>query len=655
MKESPWTSRLVWLAGILITSLTLRDYLAQWVNTGSFLGSYSPRLAVVLGLVLLSGLGAAIALLVSLAPLTFGMRARLEEMAQALGQMGVLPPLLGLGLGLLLPALFVWEPWNQLLFTSFNARLWAAWGISLAQVLVWWRWRGARAPWNVFSASLLVCGLLMLLFNFRNDLSASPFSLAWSEGSRFYNASLWAAPQVYGQTLPLPELHPTRYLLQSLAFWVPGATIAFHRAWQVFLWIFCNGLAAWALTRRLRGPGLRGKLNAALFGGWVFLFFFMGPVYYHLILCAVPVLWGFDRAHFKRSLALGLVASVWAGLSRINWFPVPGILAATLYLLEEPLQGRPLWRYLLRPAGWVGLGLGAALLANAAYVRFSGNPPEVFGSALSSPLLWYRLLPNATYGPGVLLAGLLLLPAFAAVAWGLLPGLRCWHWLRWLGLAAVLVVFTGGGLVVSIKVGGGSNLHNMDSLLVFLAVIAGYVVYRRFTPDQTGAPQPAPLPRWLRLVNLALPVIVAASLLNLAPRPTPKLPEAQALQWLQGMIDRYAQDGRPVLFISERQLLSFDQLSVKAFEPSYEKVFLMEMAMSGNPAYLEQYFNDIKQRKFSLIISEPMNMRIQQEEQFSEENNFWVRRIEEPTVGRYQLAGKLDDYPIAVYIPIPVK
>lgn len=655
MKNPLWIGRLVLAAGAVIAALTLQDYLAQWVNTGGFLGSYSPKLAVILGLVLGSGLLALAGLVLSFIPPAAAAGARLAAWASRLNRLGSLLPLLGGLLWLLLPALFLLDPWNLLLFSSVNARLWAVWLISLAQVPVWLAWRRSWQPGAVFNLSLLVCGLILLLFNFRSDLSNSPFSLAWSEGSRFYNASLWAAPQVYGQVLPLPELHPTRYLLQSLAFYLPGAGIAFHRAWQVFLWIFCNGLAAWVLTRRLRQPGRAGRLGAALFGAWVFLFFFMGPVYYHLILCAVLVLWGFDRAHFWRSLAVVLAASLWAGLSRINWYPVPGILAVTLYLLEEPLNARPLWRYLARPAVWAGLGVGAALLANAAYVRLSGNPPEVFGSALNSPLLWYRLLPNATYGPGVLLASLLLLPGFAAVAWGLLPNLRRWHWLRLLALAAVLGVFTGGGLLVSIKVGGGSNLHNLDSLLVFLAVIAGAIFFQRFTPDQPGAGALVGIPRWLVLVNVALPVIVAAGLLNLAPRPTPKIPEAQALQWLQAMIDRYAQDGRPVLLISERQLLSFDQLAVKSFEPAYEKVFLMEMAMSGNPAYLEKYVNDIKQRKFSLIITEPMNFRIQTEAQFSEENNFWVRRIEEPTAGRYELAGQLDGYPIAVYIPIPVK
>ena len=48
----------------------------------------------------------------------------------------------------------------------------------------------------------------------------------------------------------------------------------------------------------------------------------------------ILVLWGFDATHFWRNLVLVLVASLWAGISRVNWLPVPGMLAAALYLLE---------------------------------------------------------------------------------------------------------------------------------------------------------------------------------------------------------------------------------------------------------------------------------------------------------------------------------
>lgn len=648
-------SSLVLAAGAAVSALALQAASQQWAGTGSFLGSYSPKLAVLMVLTAAGGLFSLAGLALSFTPGWQKLLAVLDRLAGKAARLGFLLPLLSGLLWLALPVLLWIAPWNTLLLGGLYPRLWAAWLFCLAQFCLWRAWRPALSPLTVWCGGLLAYGLVFLLLSYRGDFSASPFTLGWSEGSRYYNASTWFSPLVYGTRLPLPELHPTRYLMQGLAFLLPGASIAFHRAWQVFLWVACSGLAAWAVARRLRLPAgqPRRALPLTLFAGWAFLTFYQGPVYYHLILCAVPVLLGFDRGRFWRSLGIVLLASLWAGLSRINWYPVPGALAVVLYLLEEPRGSRPLWRYLLPPAVWAAAGLGAAFAANAAYIQFSGNPPEVFGSALNSALLWYRLKPNPTYGPGVFFGSLVLLPVFLAAAWGVLrAGLR-WAWLRLAGLAAVLAVFYAGGLVVSLKVGGGSNLHNLDNFIVFLVVITGYIFFERFTPDRPGAP--LRIPAWALLIVAAIPVFTAVAGLSLNPRAAPKMSETQALQWLQGMVDQYAADGRPVLLISERQLVTFGQLKVPAFEPAYEKVFLMEMAMSGNPSYLEKYVDDLRNHKFSLIISEPMNANIQDGRPFAEENNLWVKAIEEPTLARYTLVGKLDQegYPIAVYAPKP--
>ncbi len=648
-------SWLILAAGAVVSALATQTALQKWAGTGSLWDSYSPKLALILALIAASGLLALAGLGLSFTARWRGLLASLDRLAGKTARLGILLPLFSGLLWLALPVLLWIAPWNTLLLGGLYPRLWIVWLLSLVQLFLWRAWRPAWSLPAIFSGGLLAYGLVFLLLGYRGDFSTSPFTLSWSEGSRYYNASLWFSNLVYGIRLPLPELHPTRYLMQGLAFLVPGATIAFHRAWQVFLWVACNGLAAWALARRLRPAAgqPRRTLLLVLFAGWAFLSFYQGPVYYHLIVCAALVLLGFDRTRFWRSMVIVVLASLWAGISRINWYPVPGALAVVLYLLEEPQGGRALWRYLLPPAAWAAVGLGAAFAANAVYIQLSGNPPEVFGSALNSALLWYRLKPNPTYGPGVFIGSLVLLPVFLAAAWGILRAGRRWTWLRLAGLTGVLAVFYAGGLVVSLKVGGGSNLHNLDNFIVILVVIAGYIFFGRFAPDRPGAP--LRIPAWALLVVVAIPVFAAVSGLNLNPRAVPKMSETQALQWLQDLVDQYASDGRPVLLISERQLVTFGQLKVPSFEPAYEKVFLMEMAMSGNPYYLGKYEDDLRNRKFSLIISEPMNANIQDGRAFSEENNLWVKAIEEPTLARYTLVGKLDreGYPIAVYAPKP--
>jgi hypothetical protein len=654
--KRPLLLRLLLAIGLGLTLAGLWQLSRDGIGFGKLLGVYNWKYLLVMGVAAASGLAYAYALRLTWTSTPAGATQRLADLRQRLSRLGRLNwlglVLLGLGLPLVV---MVW-PFSEV-FVSLGPRLWLLWLLALAGVALVQAAHPEMGLFQAFLVSLLGLGLVTELLTNLPALSASAFSLEWSEGSRYYNASLFSAPQVYGLRLPLPILHPTRYFLQSLAFLIPGATIAFHRAWQVFLWLACNGLATWALVRRLKpaNPWV-GGLAAA----WVFLFFFQGPIYYHLVLCAVPVLLWFDRRRFVRSLMVVLLASLWAGLSRINWYPVPGVLAATLYLLEQPQGQRPFWRYLLAPAAWALAGTGLAFLVNQVYIAISGDPPEVFGSALSSPLLWYRLFPNGTYGPGILAASLLAFaPPLALIAYKILPGLRTWAPIRLLGLAGVLAAFFVSGVVVSVKIGGGGNLHNLDNFILFLAVIVLYGYFDRMPGDRTSEAAPrravagaSALLGVLVLLAAAMPLMTAAD--TLSPIPQPKANparQAEVTAILQKLIDRQGGKG-PVLFITERQLVTFHTLQVASFEPEYEKVFLMEMVMSGNQAYLERFHNDLAQHHFSLIVTERMNSNIQDDTHaFSEENNLYVERVEMPVHAAYQLVQQFDDMNLDVYAP----
>jgi len=654
--KRPWLLRLILAIGLLLAAAGLWQLSQDGIGFGKLFGKYNWKYLLVMAVAAASLLGYAGGLWLTWSTAGTAAEARLYRIRSRLEQSGWLNwiGLLALGLGVPL-VVMVW-PFSEV-FISLAPRLWLLWLLALPGLVLVQAARPGTSLFRAFLASLLGLGLVTELLTNLPALSASAFSLEWSEGSRYYNASLFAARQVYGTTLPLPILHPTRYFLQSLAFLVPGAGIAFHRLWQVFLWLACNGLAVWALVRRLK---LANRFLAGLAAAWVFLFFFQGPIYYHLVLCSVPVLLWFDRNKFLRSLGVVLLASVWAGLSRINWYPAPGLLAATLYLLEERQGERPFWRYLLAPAAWVLAGTGLAFLVNQVYISISGNPPEVFGSALSSPLLWYRLFPNATYGPGLLLASLAAyLPLAAVLAFKLLPGLSRWAPIRLLGLAGVLGAFYAGGVVVSVKIGGGANLHNLDTFILFMAVVAAYIFFDLFTPDREAQPSarrssPAAAAGLAVaiLVAVAMPLTTAASSLSAIPAPKASPDrQAQVLAILQKLIDSNAGNG-PVLFITERQLVTFHSLKVTSFEPEYEKVFLMEMVMSGNQAYLSRFHTDLAQHHFSSIVTERMNSNIQDHTyQFSEENNLWVAQVETPVHATYQLTSQFDDLDLDVYTP----
>jgi len=131
----------------------------------------------------------------------------------------------------------------------------------------------------VIGLGIVAPAVVWKVVGFASALSASPFTLGWSEASRYYYASLFHSPAVYGVRTAWPVLHPSRYLLQAIPFLAGDLPIAVHRLWQVGLWIGVSALVAIALARRwVRARSWRFVLLI----GWGFLFLFQGPVYYHL-------------------------------------------------------------------------------------------------------------------------------------------------------------------------------------------------------------------------------------------------------------------------------------------------------------------------------------------------------------------------------------
>ena len=491
------------------------------------------------------------------------------------------------------------------------------------------------------------------------EIRTYPFALSWSETSRFYYASLFFAEKIYGQPLPPSVLHPTRYLMQSLPFLIKSIPLWGHRLWQVVLWVVFPLSAGLIFARRLR---LNNASLLWLTAIWGYLFLFQGPVYYHLAVPLIIVLAGFDVQKFGRTLLAVVLASAWAGISRLNWFPVPAMLAAMLYLLEAPQSKTVLWRYLLPPSVWGLVGSAAALAAQAGYVLWSGNDAEKFTSSFSSDLLWNRLFPNATYPMGLLLNALLVsLP----VLWLMLIRLRKnrdnWAGIRIFGLLALLLVLFVGGLIVSVKIGGGSNLHNLDAYLALLMVLGGYLFFDGFVKDAddegiaTENSVVWPVYSWQTLLVLAVVpiflVLKAGAPLDL---PEPRI-VAASLDAVHQHLNYAARNGGDVLFISQRHLLYFDEQLNLPLVPKYEKVFFMEMAMSRNTDYLNIFYNDVENQRFAAIVSDQAleNYKDPTEEAWVEEHNVWVQLVSRPLLCYYEPRLTLRQVHLQILYPRP--
>jgi hypothetical protein len=107
-----------------------------------------------------------------------------------------------------------------------------------------------------------------------------------------------------------------------------------------------------------------------------------------------------------------------------------------------------------------------------------------------------------------------------------------------------------------------------------------------------------------------------------------------------------------VLFIDQRQLLTFGYIEDIPLIPEYEKKYLMDQAMAGNRPYFEKFYEDLRNHRFSLIVSEPLNTNYQdQDEGFSEENNAWVKWVSEPLLCYYEPMKKYREVKIQLFVP----
>ena len=547
------------------------------------------------------------------------------------------------------------QPLGNNLLRLFSFWMLALLGVLLLQGAGWQHnWIGGLA------LSILTIAFFYRILAYLPDVSTHPLSLGWSEASRYYYASLYFSSRVYGFAVPPTVLHPSRYLMQSLPFLIPNSPLWLHRLWQVLLWVVVTGAASYFLARRLK---LANPFNRWALICWAFLFLLIGPVYYHLLVPVIMILWGYDRQKNWRTLLLVLVASAWAGISRINWFPVPGMLAATLYILEEPVKQRTFWQYWRKPMLWTILGTAAAFGAQTAYAVISGNPPGEFTSSLTSELLWYRLLPNPTYPSGVLLSALVvILPMLALILARLAGHWKRIHLLRLVALGAIMVVLLAGGLVVSTKIGGGSNLHNLDAFLSLFMVVTASAVFNRIawedSQGQSLSKTDTPLEIYQPIIRqgwLALTILIPVYFAILFGSPYKMPSQADTLDTLskiERFIERLDPNGDSVLFIDERQLLTFQTIKGVKLIPDYEKVFLMEMAMAGNPNYLGRFHTDLKNHRFSMIVSEPLFITTKgSSEPFGEENDAWVEQVSKPVLCYYESARFLRATSLQILVP----
>jgi hypothetical protein len=530
---------------------------------------------------------------------------------------------------------------------AFFRLMWLYWWLALGQAAGFKLITGYS--WSLsFIFALLLVGVVSQTYVAFLPVTNYPFSVGWSEASRFYYGSLVFSKSLYGVSLPLSVWHGTRYFLLSIPFLIHGLPLWVDRLWQVLLWLGISGLTSWALVRRLK---LQEWTTALILAGWFFLYLFQGAVYYHLQVCVILILVGVSQKHPWRSLVVIIAASFWAGMSRLNWFPVPAMLAITLYLLEEPFSRYgQVWRYINKPVLWGVVGLVTALLGEAFYIAISGNTDlKAFGSSLTSALLWYRWFPSDTNPIGIIPGTLIVsIPLLALIYLSARRHLNQLHPLRWFGLIVFTIILLAGGLVVSTKIGGGGDLHNMDAYMVLLALIGVYFLTQHVETETNATPRFDTV-TWPILI-LMLIVPIGFSISRIAPPFTYNpVNVAEDLHVLRETVQSYSKSGE-VLFINERHLLTFGLIPNVPVVPEDEVVSLMEMAISGNKQYLTKFYTDLASHRFAAIVAQRQNLGTTTGD-FIEESNVWNSLVGQPLLCQYKPVVTLTFSNLQIYIP----
>jgi len=569
------------------------------------------------------------------------------------------------------------------------------WGLStllLGSLLT----RGTKQllTWPYLLAALVLTGGV---FNFvapLAEVTSYPFSLGWSEGNRLWDYSVLLGRDLYDYPAhkPIPVLLDVgRQFMGGIPFLLPGVTI-----WQARLWIALTNIVpylilGWIAFRLPR----KYFLPWVLAGIWAFTFVRQGPIHPPLLLSAILVALAWGQSLWI-AIPLVIVSSYFAEASRFTWMFAPGMWAGMLELsgvvYPNGILGRKAWTRAVSVglAGLFGGYFAPKLIPSAiSWLTSFGAQPQseiiadlgnqVGGPVLSTgvsaqPLLWYRLFPNATLEYGILMSLLLAIAPLVVVLIHL-SATRRWVLTAWQKLAIILplLAFLVVGLIVSVKIGGGGNLHNLDMFIIGL-LFATAIAWRN--GGREWIEQASTSPGWVRMMILLMIIIPGLQpLLSLTPisisddmsavmtladiPPAGALPDTlpseqdtmKALERIRWEVEIAASSG-DVLFIDQRQLLTFGYITGVPLIPEYDKKVLINQAMSEDSQYFQSFYQDLASQRFSLIISNPLHMRIQTDtDDFGEENNAWVKWVSTPVLCYYEPIATLKKVTVQLLVP----
>lgn len=516
-----------------------------------------------------------------------------------------------------------------------------------------------------FAYGLLLCVMISgtfyhVAFYFLPVVSI-PFALGWSEGNRLYDYSVFFGADRYlilDGSLFQTFISAGRAFYYGLIYLLPNVGIQGVRFWQALVNTLPFFLLGWLLVRIDFGHKLT-KLQKFVFVIWAYLFIMQGPIHPYFIMALTLTFVGAKQKNLVLAAILVAFGGFLANISRWTWTFAPGIYAGMIALLQlqNPAFKNGRWKELIRPfvlgiSGLIG-GLVFIKIIPVKEVNIALFEDSV-GISLSSvshsfeqSLLWYRLLPNRTFKPGILLAVFVAIVFLYAIL-TVLYRQKKWrpNWLQLLGVGAFQLIFLGVGIVASTKIGGGGDLHNLDMFLIGSLIIAASAWNYLFDFDFFQK-------KWQ--IGLLILMLIVPIFSPIQRKRVPIYPDAEKnqaiLTKIQGLVDG-AKDEGEILFMDERQLLTFGYIVDVPLVMDYEKKYINDMAMADNEAYFEQYQADIESHRFAMIVTETLQLNLYKPNSpFPEENTQWVTWVPKVIFDYYDSVYKNRDYNIEVFVP----
>ncbi len=500
--------------------------------------------------------------------------------------------------------------------------------------------------WDKIYLSTITFVCIFVLIPYFLSVIDYPFHLFWSEGNRFWDYSTLFGKNRYLYPLDkqiFAQIEPSRLFLWGLPFLLPNVTIQGMRLWNAILMSIPSilfGLISFGYSNKKQWLIIPCAL-------WTLTFLNQGPIYTPLVLGAILTVIALHLPLIPEMLLIS-VTSYFLSLNRNHWMFASAMWAILCIFLggwmpeKAKLANRWFRSILIGIAGVMGGLIVPSLFqylalqtSTSATINNITRIVDINTRLSQHTFLWDRLFPGPTNPLGILL-GLLFTTATVVLLIIIFLFKKPHKFDLWqiTVLFLINVTFLIVGLVISVKIGGGNNLHNLDMYLISL-VFSAAIVWNKGMGQWFTHPENKSI--WICILMLMIAYIPLYWSGGINPNEFPNRDYTDTLIKQVQIAANITQPNGEVLFIDHRQLITFENIKNVRLVPEYEKKVLMNYAMEGEPTRLHGFYHDLRNHRFSLIITQPLNIQYQgNENAFLEENNSWVNNVAKPILCFYE-------------------